>query len=377
MNTANLSELLQGQVFHALIVLAVAIYALNAILIAVEAGYDLWGRFVLGSLQGLGGGTIRDFLIGGNRMPPFYTRDPAFIIAIFSVVVVVSILSATKADFHQTPAFQSIKKYADICGFALLATVGACIGIASGLAWFWIPIVAALSCAGGGALRDIAIMKAPTSFRGVIFEEVAAFGGLVLLGALTIDAHFFSTSISLVIAISFTVATIIALRVTILAYNIQYPQWLLYKTRQRHEAKAPLEPALGEILPQLRSFLTHCGVNWHLPRKTLADASSSLEECLILLHASGRKAPHHVRATYDSHSFVLHLTHPGEPLPIEVDSDTLWNETDAPAQQLALQVLQHYTAPSKPGPPAATPRSSWRSRSKGKPELRTHGLHRA
>ena len=108
MNTANLSELLQGQVFHALIVLAVSIYALNAILIAVEAGYDLWGRFVLGCLQGLGGGTIRDFLIGGNRMPLFYTRDPAFLIAIFSVTAVVSILAATKADFHQSAAFQTV-----------------------------------------------------------------------------------------------------------------------------------------------------------------------------------------------------------------------------------------------------------------------------
>ena len=242
MKPANLSELLQGQVFHALIVLAVSIYALNAILIAVEAGYDLWGRFVLGCLQGLGGGTIRDFLIGGDRMPLFYTRDPAFLIAIFSVTAVVSILAATKADFHQSAAFQTVKRYADICGFALLATLGACIGVASGFAWFWIPIFAALSCAGGGALRDIAIMKAPTTFRGVIFEEVAAFGGLVLLAALPIDEHFFSTDVSLAIAVGFTVATIIALRITILAYNIQYPQWLLYKTRHRHEATATLDP---------------------------------------------------------------------------------------------------------------------------------------
>ena len=46
-------------ILSGLVILAVGIYALNAILIAVEAGYDLWGRFALGCLQGLGGGTIR------------------------------------------------------------------------------------------------------------------------------------------------------------------------------------------------------------------------------------------------------------------------------------------------------------------------------
>lgn len=277
---SNLSELLQGQVFHALIVVAVAIYALNAVLIAVEAGYDLWGRFVLGCLQGLGGGTIRDFLIGGNRMPLFYTRDPAFLIAILTVVAIVSILSATKVDFHQSAGFQSVKKYADICGFALLATLGACIGVGANFPWFWIPIFAALSCAGGGALRDIAIMKAPTSFRGVIFEEVAAFGGLVLFAALEIDERFFSTDVSIAVAVGLTVATIVTLRLLILAYKLQYPQWLLYKTRHRQEAKAPLDMVLGEMDAQVRTFLTHCGVNWTISREILTLASASLDECL-------------------------------------------------------------------------------------------------
>ena len=84
MSNQDITLLLQGQVFHILLVLAVSIYALNAILIAVEAGYDLWGRFVLGCLQGLGGGTIRDFLVGPSRLPLSYMRDSSFLLAILS-----------------------------------------------------------------------------------------------------------------------------------------------------------------------------------------------------------------------------------------------------------------------------------------------------
>jgi len=345
---SNLSELVRSELFHALVILAVGIYALNAILIAVEAGYDLWGRFALGCLQGLGGGTIRDFLIGGRALPPGYTRDPSFILTIFSVTLIVSFLSATKTDFHRSASFQRVKKYADIFGFAMLATVGACIGVSSGIGWYWVPVFAALTSAGGGALRDIAVMKAPATFTGVIFEEVAVFGGIILLVALQIDMRWFNTQTSLTISVFFTAISVVLLRLWTMTKHIQYPEWLLYKTNRQREADITVDPAFGEILPQMKSFVIHCGISWSVPRELLTNASSSLEECLILLQASGRGNPHHISASYDERKLQLSLVHGG--LPLEIDSSQASHsdgksseqESFPSAENLAFQLLNYY-----------------------------------
>lgn len=60
--------------------------------------------------------------------------------------------------------------------------MGAMLALAAGMAWFWAPICAALSCAGGGVLRDVLVNQEPHTFKGVIYEEAAIVGGLVLTG---------------------------------------------------------------------------------------------------------------------------------------------------------------------------------------------------
>jgi len=63
-----------------------------------------------------------------------------------------------------------------------LAITGAVFAINANMPWFWAPICAALSCAGGGMLKDIVINKEPVTFRGTINEEVAVVGALILVG---------------------------------------------------------------------------------------------------------------------------------------------------------------------------------------------------
>jgi len=57
--------------FKILVYFGVFTFALSGVLEAINRGYDLWGRLVLAFLSGVGGGTLRDLLIGGDRLP-FY-----------------------------------------------------------------------------------------------------------------------------------------------------------------------------------------------------------------------------------------------------------------------------------------------------------------
>ena len=133
----------------------------------INRNYDLWGRLVLAFLSGLGGGTIRDIIIGGERLDFFYVKDVVFPTGILLIVLTASLVGLRYRDFHHTDAFKSVKKYTDVIGFAGLATLGAMLALASGMAWFWAPICGALSCAGGGVLRDVLVNQEPHTFKGV------------------------------------------------------------------------------------------------------------------------------------------------------------------------------------------------------------------
>jgi NitT/TauT family transport system substrate-binding protein len=220
------SDVLQLPEFKLFIIFGVLTFALSGVLEAINRGYDLWGRLVLAFVSGLGGGTLRDFLIGEERLPLYYVSDLTFPAGILGIVLLATGVTARHENIHKTDSFKSIKKYADIIGFAVLAITGALIATASSLAWYWAPICAALTCAGGGMLRDIVINQEPQTFKGVIYEEVAVIGALVLIGCLMLANLFEHTGVPVYASIAAGILSIILFRIAIYSYNIRYPRFL-------------------------------------------------------------------------------------------------------------------------------------------------------
>lgn len=220
------TEIVKSHWFKFLIYLSAFTFALSGTLEGINRNYDLWGRLVLAFLSGLGGGTLRDIIIGGDRLDFFYVKDVVFPTGILMIVVAASVIGMRYQNFHHTEAFKSIKKYTDIVGFAGLATLGAMLSLAAGKAWFWAPICAALSCAGGGMMRDVLINQEPHTFKGVIYEEAAVIGGLVLTIGLFISNYHESSSIPVLLTVAFTFFFLIVLRLVIYKYDLQYPEVL-------------------------------------------------------------------------------------------------------------------------------------------------------
>lgn len=212
--------------FKALLILGVLTFALTGLLEAVSLGYDLWGRLVLAAVACLGGGTLRDFLIGGDRLPPSYVNDPVPTTIVLLVVLIGTIVTSIYKDFHKTKAFARIKLTTDIFGFSALALVGALYCIAAGLPWRWAPVCAALTCTGGGMLRDIVINREPRTFKGTIYEEVAVVGAIILLIGLAIADEMEQSPVGVYLSIIVCFVSMIAMRVLVHHYKITYPSWL-------------------------------------------------------------------------------------------------------------------------------------------------------
>jgi len=176
--------------FYTLSLLGTAAFALSGFMRAQQQNYNLWGAFMLAMMPALGGGTLRDLLIGGERHPPFIFQDAAYISVVLAMVAI-GALFARFSSTHtiETPQFLRAKTLFDLIGMATYAAIGAQVSILAGLSWVWAPFCAALTCAGGGMLMDVITGREPRTFTGVPYEEIAVGGGFILLIGLKVADH--------------------------------------------------------------------------------------------------------------------------------------------------------------------------------------------
>jgi uncharacterized membrane protein YeiH len=171
--------------FYALDLIGTAAFGLAGFMRARQRRYDLWGAFVLTSLPAVGGGTLRDLLIGGDRSPPFILQDPTYMYVVMAVVALGTLCSRfMTAEVTESARFNRALAIFDTIGLATFTVVGAKVALMAGLAWYWVPICAAVTCSGGGMLLDVVTGREPRTFQGELYESVAIGGGLLLYAGL-------------------------------------------------------------------------------------------------------------------------------------------------------------------------------------------------
>jgi NitT/TauT family transport system substrate-binding protein len=222
------SKVFHSDFFTLFFSIGILTFALSGVLEAIKRGYDLWGRLVLAFVSGLGGGVLRDLLIGGDRYPFVFIHDITLPTGILLIVLISLVVTMFNRDLQNSQLFKQVKLFVDIIGFAVLATAGAMIAIESNLHWLWAPICAALSCAGGGMLRDMVVNNEPATFKGVFYEEIAVVGAIVFVFGLIMFANQHEHSaLPVYLSIGASLCVIVIVRVLVVRYNIKYPKILM------------------------------------------------------------------------------------------------------------------------------------------------------
>ncbi len=223
----------QTEVFHLVLLFGICFFALAGSLNAIQQGYDLWGRLIIALVSALGGGILRDLFIGGPRLPFEFLQHPTLPAAVLSVVVVISGVVAGFPAFCASRSWQHLTQFSKSIGFGILTTFGAMVPISAGLEWYWAPVCAAMTCAGGGIISDIICNREPRNFSGKIYEEVAVVGALLLVLGLVVASRFehSSTAVNLVFVATAIVAG--ALLYFVDKYQIRYPRWLAQPGRSQ------------------------------------------------------------------------------------------------------------------------------------------------
>ena len=197
--------------------------AVSGALVALRHGYRLWGMVVLASLTALGGGVIRDVLLGGSRYPIYLARRTTDIWIVLAAVAVVAIVNRIAKKESSMLRAEWLATNADVIGFSIIALNGAAIALIVGAPLIWVPISAAMSVAGGGILTDVVVRREHTQFRGELYEEVALVGALILLGLLWLTNSHESSPWMIWLGVVLSLVTLLVARYVILTRNIRYP----------------------------------------------------------------------------------------------------------------------------------------------------------
>jgi uncharacterized membrane protein YeiH len=148
----------------------VTVGAISGVLAARGKQVDLFGVLVLAMVTALGGGTVRDVLLGSH--PIFWISDQFYLINAAATAVVVFYL----VRYHDLPVMALL--VADAFVLALFTMIGARKGVSLAIPSSICVMMGVTTGVAGGILRDLLIGEIPLVFRREIFlYATAAFGG--------------------------------------------------------------------------------------------------------------------------------------------------------------------------------------------------------
>jgi polar amino acid transport system substrate-binding protein len=166
-------------------------FALSGVLIARSEGFSLLGAFVLAALPAVGGGVVRDLLLG--RRPIGILADPLPLTLVLGTVIAAYLvmLAARRLAALQSDPFARLRAHAlevtDAAGLAAFTVIGVAVAVRMGAEplWLWGPVAAGLSGAGGGILRDVLRAGyANPALRTSFYAEVCVIWGFALTMAI-------------------------------------------------------------------------------------------------------------------------------------------------------------------------------------------------
>jgi uncharacterized membrane protein YeiH len=152
------------------------IFAVEGATAAVRADLDLLGLLVLGFAVALGGGLIRDVLIGA--VPPAALGDWRYAATAFSGAMIVFFLHR---QVLRVPAFPLM--VLDAAGLSLFAMAGAHKALLYRMHPFIAVLLGAITGVGGGIIRDLFLAQVPNVLHADIYATAALAGAAVMIAA--------------------------------------------------------------------------------------------------------------------------------------------------------------------------------------------------
>jgi len=188
-------------------------FSISGFLMGIRKRLDILGIVIAAFSTALGGGIIRDVVVG--HTPIAFTKSSVLFFVIAGIIIALILKLHTKKQ----PERFSIFILMDSIGLVAFAITGALVGIEAQFNLFGIMLLAFITAVGGGMLRDIMVNEVPIVLTSDFYGTVALLIALLIYICDLLD--YLGT---------FTLATIatVALFLRLVAY---YQKWQLPKIK--------------------------------------------------------------------------------------------------------------------------------------------------
>lgn len=171
--------------------LGVAVFAVTGALAASRKQLDIVAFCFFGIAAGIGGGTLRDLLLGA--VPVFWIRNPTYIVVAVAASVVIYFVAHL---FYENWSRYRLLLWADAVGMAAYAVMGASKAHAAGAPFVPAVIMGGMTAAFGGVIRDVLAGEPSVILRREIYITAAFAGAAVHLGLLGLDLPFWTAALT-------------------------------------------------------------------------------------------------------------------------------------------------------------------------------------
>ncbi|HET8885818.1 MAG TPA: trimeric intracellular cation channel family protein [Salinimicrobium sp.] len=198
--------------FNFLDLLGAVAFAISGALSAMNRKLDLFGIFIVAFVTAIGGGTIRDALIGNT---PVMWMENTIYIYLIGLVTILTIIFRNKIYYLRSSLFLF-----DTIGLGIFTITGVEIGLQNQLDPVICIALGATTGTFGGVIRDILCNEIPVIFRKEIYATASLAGGACFI------ALYFLGVEQNIIYIG-TTLLIIIIRLVVVKYSISLPSFYL------------------------------------------------------------------------------------------------------------------------------------------------------
>ena len=201
-------------------------FASSGAMLGIRKNLDIFGVIVLGLCVAVGGGIVRDIILG--RTPPGAFSTPSYALVALVTSVALFLLIYMKQELLHSrylQMYEMIMTYCDAVGLGVFTVIGVYTGYSAGYrGTFFLLFLGVLTGIGGGIIRDVLADTMPFILHEQVYAVAALAGGLVCV--LLIGYHLY-------LAMAVGAVIIIAIRLLANHFNWNLPKPL--RKGERHD----------------------------------------------------------------------------------------------------------------------------------------------